>query len=157
MQLRTIRYIERQFRLHWKSQLRRFLILCSLLCLSENVTVILQIFANILRLMSTFLAILFCCYLHRTISKKSRWVWSASQERWFSSSTLLIWDPAWNAASGSGAPNTRRTCWRELCKVHKMGEVWRDHPSYQDRLRELGCSDWRQEVSRETFLQPSSI
>ena len=39
----------------------------------------------------------------------SKEAWPAGRGRWFSPSTLLLWDPTWNTESSSGTPSVRKT------------------------------------------------
>ena len=49
-------------------------------------------------------------------------LWPAGQGRWFCSSALLWWDPAWSPASSSGALSTGKTgiCWSGSRGGHKI-------------------------------------
>ena len=61
----------------------------------------------------------------------SREVWPTDWGGWFWTSTLLLWDPTWNPASSSGAPNTRRTwsCWRRSREAPwRWSEGWSTTP-----------------------------
>lgn len=66
-------------------------------------------------------------------------------------SSLLWWDPTWNTASTSGAPNTGRTwsCWgRSRGGPWRWSEGWNTSPMRKDR-DSWSCSSWRREDVEE--------
>ena len=83
----------------------------------------------------------------------SRELWPAGRGNWFYPSTLLSWDPIWCTASGSEAPNIRRTwsCWSGSRKrPQRWSEGWSTSPTGTS-WDSWGSSACRREGTRGTL------